>query len=109
MIKIVFFVPPSHVDVVKDALFAAGAGRIGLYDRCCWQVLGQGQFRALPGSRPFIGELDKVEVVEEYRVELVCEDHLLGAAIRALKTAHPYEEPAFEAYRLLDTDAAIAS
>jgi hypothetical protein len=56
MYKLSFFVPPSHVDGVKDAVFAAGGGHIGNYDHCAWQTMGQGQFRALDGSQPFIGQ-----------------------------------------------------
>lgn len=96
MYKMVFFVPPSHLDTVKQAVFAAGAGKIGDYSHCCWQVLGQGQFRPLPGSDPFLGNIGELEVVEEYRVELVCEDTLINDAVRALKDAHPYEEPAYD-------------
>ena len=100
MYKLCFYVPESHLDVVKQAVFAAGAGRIGNYDQCCWQVLGQGQFRALKGSNPFIGEQGKVEVVAEYRVEMVCAKAQIVNAIEALKQAHPYEEPAFDVWQL---------
>lgn len=101
MIKLSFYVPESHLEAVKEALFAAGAGRIGDYECCCWQTLGQGQFRPLPGSDPFLGEQGALERVEEYKVEMVCEDHLAPALVAALKSAHPYEEPAFDLVRLL--------
>lgn len=78
MFKLAFFVPPSHVEQVKAAVFAAGGGRIGAYDSCAWQVLGQGQFRPLSGSQPFIGQSGVVEQVEEWRVELVVDDALVG-------------------------------
>lgn len=100
MYKIVFFVPESHLEAVKDALFAAGAGRIGDYDRCAWQVKGQGQFRPLPGSKPYLGEQGEVEVVDEYRVELLCPDECLQVAVAALRASHPYETPAFDLIRL---------
>ena len=100
MYKIVVFVPESHLEDVKAAMFASGAGRVGKYDCCCWQVKGQGQFRALDGSSPYIGQVGEVATVEEYRVELVCEDDLLKGAIAALKLAHPYEEPAYDVWRL---------
>lgn len=102
MFKLVFFVPASHVESVKDAVFAAGAGRIGDYEHCAWQVLGEGQFRPLPGSNPFIGSQDVLEKVSEYRVELVCADTCIADAVAALKAAHPYEEPAFDVTRLVD-------
>lgn len=100
MFKLCFYVPESHVDAVKQAVFATGAGRIGDYDQCCWQVLGQGQFRALEGSSPFIGQQGELEIVDEFRVELVCADDVIKAAVAALKSAHPYEEPAFDVWQL---------
>lgn len=100
MFKIVVFVPGSHLEAVKEALFAAGAGRIGNYDRCAWQVQGQGQFRPLPGSAPHLGEQGRLEVVDEYRVELVCPAAQLAAAVAALKASHPYETPAYDVLRL---------
>jgi hypothetical protein len=100
MYKLCFYVPESHLDAVKIAVFAAGAGRIGNYDSCCWQVLGEGQFRALDGSQPFIGQQGLVEKVAEWKVEMVCDDALIRDVIAALKTAHPYEEPAYDVWRL---------
>jgi len=101
MYKLCFYVPATHLEAVKAAVFAAGAGRIGDYDSCCWQVLGQGQFRPLPGSDPFLGRQGEVEQVEEYRVEMVCESALVGAAVAAMKQAHPYEEPAWDVVELV--------
>lgn len=100
MFKLVFFVPEQHKEAVKQAVFATGAGKIGDYDQCCWEVLGQGQFRPLAGAQPFIGSADTLEAVAEYRVELVCRDELIQAAVAAMKTAHPYEEPAYDVIRL---------
>ena len=94
MFKLVFFVPESHVEAVKAAVFEAGAGKLGDYDSCAWQVLGQGQFRPLSGSNPFIGEQGQIERVPEYRVEMVCEEAALEGAFSALLRALPYEEPA---------------
>jgi hypothetical protein len=100
--KLGFFVPDSHVETVKTAVFEAGGGRIGDYDHCAWQVLGQGQFRALDGSQPYIGQLGQVEVVDEWKVELVVADELIRAVVAALKLSHPYETPAYEVWRLED-------
>ena len=100
MYKLCFYVPETHLESVKAAVFAAGAGQIGDYDQCCWQVKGQGQFRPLSGSQPFLGEPDELEVVAEYRVELVCADDSIVAAVAALRLAHPYEEPAFDCWLL---------
>lgn len=104
MYKFVFYVPETHLEQVKSALFAAGAGRIGNYDQCCWQVAGVGQFRPLPGSQAFIGELNQLEQVNEYRVEMVCANAFIKAAVAALRSAHPYEEPAFDVWSLLEVE-----
>ncbi|HDS0921174.1 TPA: NGG1p interacting factor NIF3 [Pseudomonas putida] len=102
MYKLAFFVPSSHVEVVKAAVFAAGGGRIGDYDHCAWQTLGQGQFRPLDGSQPFLGQTGQVEVVEEWKVELVVADELIAQVVAALKQSHPYETPAYEVWRLAE-------
>ena len=102
MYKLAFFVPASHVDVVKAAVFAAGGGRIGDYDHCAWQTLGQGQFRPLDGSQPFLGQTGQVEVVEEWKVELVVVDDLIAQVVAALRQSHPYETPAYEVWRLAE-------
>lgn len=95
MHSIIFYVPESHLESVKTAMFTAGAGKIGHYDSCAWQCLGQGQFRPLAQSNAFIGSVDQVEIIAEYRVELVCEDALIKVAIEALIEAHPFETPAY--------------
>lgn len=105
MFKLCFYVPESHLEAVKQAVFAAGGGRIGDYDQCCWQVRGLGQFRPLAGSNPFLGRQGEVEQVEEWRVELVCADELIRAVVAALRQAHPYEEPAYDVWRLSDLQA----
>ncbi|ABC29021.1 uncharacterized protein conserved in bacteria [Hahella chejuensis KCTC 2396] len=100
MYKLSFFVPESHIEEVKEAVFVAGGGKIGDYDRCSWQTKGVGQFRPLDGSSPFLGNVGEVERVEEYKVELVVEDALIASVVAAMKLAHPYEEPAYDVYRL---------
>ncbi|MNZ35720.1 putative GTP cyclohydrolase 1 type 2 [compost metagenome] len=102
MYKLAFFVPASHVEVVKAAVFAAGGGRIGDYDHCAWQTLGHGQFRPLDGSQPFLGQTGQVEVVEEWKVELVVADDPIAQVVAALRQSHPYETPAYEVWRLAD-------
>ena len=96
MYKLCFYVPESHVEQVKNAVFLVGGGRVGAYDRCCWQVLGEGEFRPLRGSVPFLGQQGESEKVCEYKVELVCEAGCIGAAVVALLDAHPYEQPAWD-------------
>ena len=100
MYKLCFFVPEEHLELVKRALFAKGAGRIGDYDSCCWQTLGQGQFRPLEGSAPFLGQRGELQTVAEYKVEMVVADALVPAVIAQLKAVHPYEEPAYDLWRL---------
>ena len=100
MYKLVFFVPDEFAEQVKEAIFATGAGQIGNYADCCWQTSGSGQFRPLAGSDPFIGRCGETERVSEQRIEMVCEDDLIRAAVAALRKAHPYEEPAYDVWRL---------
>lgn len=100
MYKLCFYVPQTHLEQVKEAVFAAGGGRIGNYDSCAWQVAGQGQFRPLQGSTPFLGNSNTLEIVDEYRVEMVVENTCIEAAIAALLAAHPYETPAFDYWQV---------
>lgn len=101
MYKLCFFVPETHLEKVKNALFFKGAGRIGQYSHCSWQALGEGQFMPLQGSKPFIGIQNKIECVAEYKVEMVCEENLIDDVIKELLEKHPYEEPAYEIYQIL--------
>lgn len=100
MYKLSFYVPETHLTMVKNALFAAGAGKIGDYAECCWQVLGAGQFRPLANSHPTIGEPQQLTTVAEYLVEMVCQDKLIHTVINVLKNVHPYEMPAFSAIKI---------
>lgn len=102
MFKITFYVPETHLEQVKSAMFSAGAGKIGFYDSCCWQVKGQGQFRALEGSQAYIGELNQLAMVEEYRVEMVVDKGSVLTVVAALKVNHPYETPAFDVVEVLE-------
>lgn len=100
MYKICFYVPTTHIEEVKQAMFAQGAGKIGKYNCCAWQILGEGQFMPLAGSQAYIGEEGKLEKLEEYKVEMVCDNEIIANVITALKKAHPYEEPAYQIIRL---------
>lgn len=104
MYKLVFFVPESHLELVKTAVFAAGAGRAGNYDQCCWQVLGQGQFRPLAGADPYLGRCGELTCVPEYRVEMVCAGEYIHDTMTALRAAHPYEEPAIDLSLLVNSE-----
>lgn len=100
MLKLIFFVPETSVETVKQAVFDAGAGCLGDYDRCSWQTLGIGQFRPLDGANPHLGHVGAVERVDEYRVETLVDERVIEAVIEALIQAHPYEEPAWEVVKL---------
>jgi structural hemagglutinin/hemolysin toxin protein RtxA len=97
MIQIVVFIPAFHKEAVKQAMFEAGAGMLGNYDRCCFEHPGTGQFRPLKGSHAFVGEVGKLELVEEVKVEMMCDEKYLSAVITAMKLTHPYETPAYYA------------
>lgn len=92
---ITFYVPIEDCEPVKAAMFAAGAGALGNYNQCSWQVLGQGQFQALPGSNPAVGKQQMLTKLDEYRVEMLCEERHIVLVVNALKASHPYEEVAF--------------
>jgi hypothetical protein len=98
--KLVVFVPPDALDAVREALFSAGAGRIGNYERCSWYTEGTGTFRPLEGAEPTVGEMGREERVAELRLETVFPEEAENAVIEALRDAHPYEEPAFDVYAL---------
>jgi hypothetical protein len=99
--KLVVFVPREALETVREALFAAGAGRIGDYERCSWYTAGTGTFRGGAGTDPMIGEAGREERVSELRLETVYPEERHDDVIAALRRAHPYEEPAFDVYPLL--------
>ena len=102
MHKLVWFVPEVALDATRDAVFAAGAGRIGEYERCSWYTVGTGTFLAREGADPAIAEVGREERVPELRVETVVPLERAEAVVRALREAHPYEEVAFELYAIVD-------
>ncbi|MEA9358562.1 hypothetical protein SHI21_20160 [Bacteriovorax sp. PP10] len=102
MLKLTFYVPVEFKEVVKNALFDVGVGRIGNYDRCSFETEGQGQFRALEGANPTIGKVGDVEKISEVRVEMVMDDHILSIAVKALKNSHPYETPAYDVVKCME-------
>lgn len=99
--KLVVFVPAEALDAVRDAVFEAGAGRIGLYERCSWYTEGTGTFFAGEGADPSVGEKGHEERVPELRLETVFPEERQNDVVAALRAAHPYEEPAFDVYSLL--------
>ncbi|KAJ5921182.1 adenosine deaminase [Penicillium verhagenii] len=101
--KLVFFVPPSDLEACKEAIFAVGAGSFpgGIYTKCCFQTIGQGQFLPNQGANPAIGAVGVVETVEEVKLEIMCLGReVMLDAVKALVKAHPYEEVAYEVYRM---------
>jgi len=96
MYKITFFVPPEFAEIVKQAMFLAGAGKIGQYENCSFESLGVGQFKPLTGANPAIGKVDEIVKVQELKIEMVCEEALIYDIISAMKKNHPYELPAYD-------------
>jgi hypothetical protein len=100
--KLVWFVPEDALEATREAVFAAGAGRIGAYERCSWYAAGTGTFLAGAEADPAIGMVGQEERVSELRVETVVTPDDVDDAVRALVAAHPYEEVAFEVYAIVD-------
>ncbi len=98
--KIVCFVPQESLESVQHALWAAGAGRIGEYSQCSFSTLGVGTFCGSAATRPAVGQAGRFERVEERRLEVDCPAGRLMVALKNLRLAHPYEEPAYDVYRL---------
>lgn len=96
LLKLVYFVPEDARDATRDAVFAAGGGRIGEYEHCSWYTAGTGTFLAREGANPAIGEVGEEERVHEYRVEVVVPEASVRDVVDALRGAHPYEEVAFD-------------
>ena len=94
--------PREALDTTRDAVFAAGAGQIGDYERCSWYAAGTGTYLGGEGTNPTLGEAGREERVAELRVETVVRDDRLADVVAALKEAHPYEEPAYDVYPLVD-------
>ena len=103
-VKIVTFVPVENADAVREALGSAGAGQIGEYSYCSYSVIGKGRFTPSDNANPHIGSKGVAEIVEEERIEVECDRSNAKAVIEAMKSAHPYEEVAFDVYPLLSED-----
>ena len=101
--KVVVFVPESALDAVAEAVFAAGAGRIGAYEKCSYRLNGQGTFFGTDSTVPAVGQKGRLERVDEVRLEVICaaDSAAIRAVTAAIRSAHPYEEPAFDIYPLV--------
>lgn len=103
-VKIVVFVPKTHTNIVRQAMGDAGAGKIGNYSHCSYSVDGIGRFKPVDGAKPFIGEIDRFEEVEEERIECICDRNKAKEVIFAIRKVHPYEEVAFDIYPLISEE-----
>lgn len=103
-VKIVVFVPKSHADIIRKAMGDAGAGQIRKYTHCSYTVEGVGRYLPGAGAKPFIGEMGKLESVEEERVECICDQIKAKRVITAMRKAYPYEEVAFDIYPLVNEE-----
>ena len=106
MLKLCVYIPNDSLDQVKTAIFAAGAGQLGEYSECCWQVEGRGQFRPSSQANPTIGENQQLTEVAEYRVECLVADEDASRVLSALLAAHPYEEPAYDFVSVVNIEPA---
>ncbi len=100
LFKLIYFVPSKHADDTRKAVFEAGAGHIGNYDMCSYNIEGKGSFRAGEGTNPFVGNKGEVHFEQEVRVETIFPKHLKNKIVSALIKSHPYEEVAYDLYPL---------
>ena len=107
--KLVTFIPISHLESVRAAVFQTGAGHIGNYEECCFVSPGEGTFKANEGSNPFRGSIGIRHHEQESRLELIYESHQESAILSALKASHPYEEVAYDCYALTNSNQMIGS
>lgn len=98
--KIVVYVPEVHANSLRGAMGNAGAGKIGNYSHCTFTLKGTGRFKPEEGANPTIGSVGELEEVAEDRIETVCEEDKLQDVLRAIREAHPYEEPATDVYQI---------
>ncbi|MDR1258185.1 MAG: Nif3-like dinuclear metal center hexameric protein [Tannerellaceae bacterium] len=109
LVKLVTFVPAAFAEVVREVLFQAGAGHIGKYDLCSFNMEGDGTFRANKGCQPFCGEIGKTHYEKEVRIETILPSFIKDAVISALRLVHPYEEPVFDIYPLNNNWTTVGS
>ncbi|GAB3050971.1 Nif3-like dinuclear metal center hexameric protein [Virgibacillus ainsalahensis] len=100
LFKIAVYVPKSHIENVRNAFNEAGAGYIGNYSHCTFQSAGQGTFKPLEGTNPYIGTTNEIEFVPEVKIETIVQEEQMDRVIRAVIDAHPYEEVAYDIYPL---------
>lgn len=106
--KLVVFVPLSHQDRVKESIFKAGAGSIGDYEECCFTSKGKGEFKPVGAAKPFTGAVDTLEVTDEIKIEALVVPEYINSVINAMLQAHPYEEPAYEFYKIYNNYSCVS-
>ncbi len=100
--KIVVFVPLDYTDKVREAIGEAGGGKIGKYSFCSFSTRGIGRFKPGEGANPHVGAVGKFEQVEEERIEITCDEKVMGNVVAAIKRVHPYEEIAMDIWPLAE-------
>jgi dinuclear metal center YbgI/SA1388 family protein len=109
LVKLATFCPVDHAENVRNALFNAGAGHIGNYDCCSYNISGEGTFRASESANPFLGEKNSIHFEKEIRIEVIFPEYLKGSIIKQLIDCHPYEEVAYDIYPLKNSSATVGS
>ena len=104
MYSIAVYIPKSHLKQVKQAIFDAGGGSIGNYSHCCFEINGKGQFKSNDNAIPSIGNKNELSIVDEVKIEFVCNELNIKKVIKNMKIAHPYEEVAYHIVKLIDID-----
>lgn len=100
-VKLVVTVPITHADAVRKAIGKTGLDHVGNYGYCSFSTKGVGRFMPLDGAKPFVGEVGKIESVEEERIEVSCTSDGVDEIVKAIKAVHPYEEPVIDVYSLV--------
>ncbi|MDD5489420.1 MAG: NGG1p interacting factor NIF3 [Candidatus Moranbacteria bacterium] len=98
--KLIVFVPVADADKVREAIHAAGGGKLGNYSHSSFSSRGTGRFKPEQGANPSFGKVGKIEEIEEERIEVLCEENVVQDVVAAMKKAHPYEEVAYDVYEL---------
>lgn len=99
-VKLVVFVPKTHIEKISDEIFKAGAGIIGEYNRCSFRIEGKGTFEGSENTEPAVGKKQNFEMVEEIRLEVLVDKWNLQKVLSTMYKVHPYEEPAYDIYPL---------
>ena len=107
--KLATYIPINYADVVKEAIFKAGAGNIGNYANCSFNIIGNGTFKAKNNAKPFIGEINKLHIEEELKIEVIFNQENQAKIINALLNSHPYEEVAYDIYPLDNLNTQLGS